>query len=120
VYIFGFPLPIVKRSTLTKLPVPSFTNCKINSTVGSYFNFPIFKPTTTKLEKEYIEGLKAKEFSLLRFNSDIAEDQVNSYGYINIKYAGVVLCSQRKRKPSNQERKQKRAKKEFIEESAWV
>jgi hypothetical protein len=119
VYIFGFPLPIVKRSTLTGLPVPAFKNSKINSTVGTYFNFPIFKQTTSELQREYIEGLKAKEFSLLKFNSDIAEDQVGSYGYIHIKYAGKILCSKRKFKPS-EERKQKRVKRELIEESAWV
>jgi hypothetical protein len=121
VFIFGFPLPIVKKSNLTGLPVPAFTNAKINKTVGTYFNFPVFKHTTTELQREYIEGLKAKEFSLLKFNTSIAQTQVDTYGYVNIKYAGKIICSQKKRYLEHLERDNKRVKTQgYVEQSAYV
>ena len=121
VFIFGFPLKIAKRNSKTGLWYPLFTNAEINNKVGTYFNFPIFKRSTTELQREYIEGLKEKEFSVLKFNTAIAQEQVDTYGYVNIKYAGKVICSKKKRRQEHLEKENKRAKTQgYVEQSAYV
>lgn len=126
VYIFGYPLPIVKKNS-TGHWYPVRTNENTNKIVGTYFNFPTFKSTTTQLQKEYIEGLKRKEFTQLKFNTTIAQHQVDSFGYVHIKYAGRIICSKLKRKAAavlaeateNLERQQKKLKTEYLQ-SAYV
>jgi len=122
VFIFGYPLVIVKRNPRGTWH-PSFTNSTINQIVGDYFNFPYFKATTTELEQQYIEDLKAKEFKSLPFNTSIAQKQVDSYGYIHIRYAGKIIASRAKRSLVNTTittSPKKKQRTEKFEESAYV